>query len=89
MKIRKMTAPAVALTVLSAVWLAGCPSDTATTDDATTTTSSTRSETVTKSEGTGTSGAVKTVSIKEGFDVPAFDVYTVSGEQKGETLCYV
>jgi hypothetical protein len=89
MKIRKMTAPAVTLTALAAVWFAGCSSDNSTNVSQGENNPSEPQPVAKNHDAAKGDAMAQPVSLKEGFSVPAFDVNTVSGELKGQTLCYV
>jgi hypothetical protein len=81
MDIRKISASGAALAVVVAAWVAGCAGSGSDAPPA--------SQSPVAQQPGKPSGAARAASLAVGDNVPAFDVKTISGELKGQTLCYV
>jgi hypothetical protein len=92
MRIRKILCSGTALAAVTAAWMAGCTGSGSDTESMNQPPVAQRPESGPSkgapSKGTQSGGA-QTVALQVGADVPAFDVLTVSGELKGQELCYV
>jgi len=86
MDARKISVSGAAFTIVAAAWIAGCNGSG---NDAPPVSESPIAQQPAGTTAGEPAGAPRTAGLAVGDNVAAFDVTTISGELKGQTLCYV